>query len=182
MSRIGTLLILDDDPDILKAATIALSRDAQRIDLIFDPADIDAMLRDRIYDVLLLDMNFAPGEQRGQAGLDVLDRILTFDSTLSVVLMTSYGRVSLAVEALKRGAVDFVLKPWRNDALLHALEAATALSRSRRAERDDFSLDTAERQMIARALQRHDGNVSHAATALGLTRWALTRRMAKHGL
>lgn len=182
MKRIGSLLVLDDDADVLKAAAIALSRDSERVDLAANPANIDAMLRDRSYDVLLLDMNFAPGEHKGQVGLDVLGRVLTLDPTLCVVLMTSYGGVSLAVETLKRGAVDFVLKPWRNEALIESLAAATALSRSRRAERDSLSLDAAERQMIARALHRHDGNVSHAATALGLTRWALARRMAKHGL
>lgn len=182
MSRIGALLVLDDDADVLKAAAIALSRDAQHIDLISNPADVGAMLQARSYDVLLLDMNFAPGEHKGQAGLDVLGRALALDPTLCVVLMTGYGRVSLAVETLKRGAVDFVLKPWRNEALIESLAAATALSRSRRAERDNLSLDAAERQMIERALHRHDGNVSHAAAALGLTRWALARRMAKHGL
>jgi DNA-binding NtrC family response regulator len=182
MSKIGSLLVLDDDADVLKAAAIALSPEAQGIDPISDPADTMAMLRDHAYDVLLLDMNFALGEHEGQAGLDLLEEVQVFDPTLSVVLMTSYGRVALAVETLKRGAVDFVLKPWRNAALIESLTIATALSRSRRAERDNLSLEVAEKQMIERALRRHDGNVSHAAAALGLTRWALARRMAKHGL
>ncbi len=65
MSRIGSLLILDDDADVLKAAAIALSRDAESVDLISRPDDIEAMLLDRAYDVLLLDMNFAPAEHSG---------------------------------------------------------------------------------------------------------------------
>ncbi len=182
MSKIGSLLVLDDDADVLKAATMALTPDARQVDLISDPAGTMPMVRERSYDVLLLDMNFALGEHQGHAGLNVLEEVQAFDPTLSVVLMTSYGRVSLAVETLKRGAVDFVLKPWRNAALIESLTIATSLSRSRRAERDNLSLELAEKQMIERALQRYGGNVSHAASALGLTRWALARRMAKHGL
>jgi len=182
MGRIGALLIVDDDADVLRAAALALSHEAECVDLLPGPTEVEARLRARPYDVLLLDMNFVPGEHGGAAGLDLLDRALAVDPTLSVVLMTGYGRVSLAVETLKRGAADFVLKPWRNEALIETLTTATGASRSRRAERDDLSLDTAEKQMIDRALRRHDGNVSHAAAALGLTRWALARRMAKHGL
>lgn len=182
MNRIGPVLVLDDDADVRKAAAMALSRDADCVDLLSNPDEIAAMLRQRDYSVLLLDMNFAPGDQSGQAGLDVLGRVLVLDPPLSVVLMTAYGRVSLAVETLKRGAIDFVLKPWRNEALIETLSAATRQTRSRRAERDNLSLEAAEKQMIDRALARYDGNVSHAAAALGLTRWALARRMAKHGL
>lgn len=182
MNRIGPVLVLDDDADVLKAAAMALSRDAEVIHLISSPDDIAAMLVEREYSVLLLDMNFAPGDQSGHVGLDVLNRVQTLDPSLSVVLMTAYGRVSLAVETLKRGAIDFVLKPWRNEALIETLSAAAQLTRSRRAERDNLSLETAEKQMIERALARYDGNVSHAASVLGLTRWALARRMAKHDL
>jgi DNA-binding NtrC family response regulator len=180
MSRIGAILVLDDDADVLRATAMALSRAAERVDTISEPSAIEAALA-RDYDVLLLDMNFVPGEHSGDAGLDVLDRVQQVDPTLSVVLMTVYGGVTLAVEALKRGAVDFVVKPWRNDKLVEALEAAARLTRTRRAERS-LSLDAIERHAIERALARHDGNISHAAAALGLTRPALYRRMAKHGL
>ena len=89
---------------------------------------------------------------------------------------------SLAVEALKRGAVDFVLKPWRNDRLLDTLTAAAALTRARREAASDLNLDVLERHAIQRALVRYEGNISQAAAALGLTRPALYRRMSKHGL
>jgi len=90
--------------------------------------------------------------------------------------------VALAVEALKRGAVDFVLKPWRNEALVAALASAGALPRQRRQSGAQLNLDDLERRAIERALSLHDGNISHAASALGLTRPALYRRMARHGL
>jgi two-component system, response regulator RegA len=99
-----------------------------------------------------------------------------------VVLMTTFGGVSLAVEALKRGAADFVLKPWRNEKLVAAVRAAAELTRSKRLADESFDLEAAERTAIRRALAHHDGNVSRAAASLGLTRPALYRRMAKHGL
>lgn len=182
MNRLGPILVLDDDADVLKAAALALSREAVRVDVISAPHEVEAALTGREYDAVLLDMNFAPGEHAGDAGLDALRRIHALDPTLSVVLMTVYGGVSLAVEALKRGAADFVLKPWRNEKLVDALAAATALTRARRSARDSLNLDLIERHAIERALARHDGNISQAAAALGVTRPALYRRMAKHGL
>src|SRR4051812_34520074 len=127
MSRIGPILVLDDDADVLKAAAMALGREAARVDCVADPEAIEPALNAHGHEVVLLDMNFAPGEHSGRSGLDILARLQARDPTLSVVLMTVYGGVGLAVEALKRGAVDFVLKPWRNDKLVDALAAASDL-------------------------------------------------------
>jgi DNA-binding NtrC family response regulator len=96
-----------------------------------------------------------------------------------VVLMTAFGAVSLAVESLKRGGADFLLKPWRNDALVTAVEAATARTREKRAL---LPLDDVERAAIAKALQHHDGNIAQAAASLGVSRPALYRRISKYGL
>jgi len=98
------------------------------------------------------------------------------------LLMTTYGGVALAVEALKRGASDFVLKPWRNDRLVAAVVAACEKTRAARAAAATFNLELAEKAEIERALAHHGRNVSRAAAALGMTRQALYRRMAKHGL
>jgi DNA-binding NtrC family response regulator len=182
MSELGPVLVLDDDPDVLKAAGMALARAAARVELVASPGAVEPALQAAPFDAVLLDMNFAPGEHSGDAGLDMLGRIQAADPTLSVVLMTVYGGVSLAVEALKRGAADFVLKPWRNDKLLEVMAAAAALTRARRAAASDLNLDVLERHAIQRALVRHEGNISQAAAALGLTRPALYRRMSKHGL
>src|SRR5436305_11817882 len=113
MGSLGAVLVLDDDPDVLKAAGLALARAAARVELVSAPDDVLPVLADRQIDAILLDMNFAPGEHSGGAGLDMLARIRAADPCVSVVLMTVYGGVSLAVEALKQGAADFVLKPWR---------------------------------------------------------------------
>ena len=182
MTRLGPILVLDDDPDVLKAAGLALARAAERVELLASPDDLETTLAGGAFEAILLDMNFVPGEHSGGAGLDVLERIRLADPSVSVILMTVYGGVSLAVEALKRGAADFVLKPWRNDRLVDALAAAATLTKAKRAARDSLNLDVLERHAIERALARYEGNISQAAQALGLTRPALYRRMAKHGL
>ena len=173
-------LIVDDDPDVLKAAAAALARDAGRVDMAASPDGLDQQAH--LYDAVLLDMNFAAGARDGAEGLDSLARLQAADPALSVVLMTTYGGVALAVEALKRGAADFVLKPWRNEGLVQAMRAAAELTAQRRASGAALNLDDLERRAIERALAVYDGNVSHAATALGLTRPALYRRMERHGL
>ncbi len=180
MARLGKVLLLEDDADVVKAVRMALARDAERVDAITQASKVTAALADDVYDVALLDMNLAPGEHSGRAGLETLDAIRAADETLSVVLMTVYGGVAIAVEALKRGACDFLLKPWRNERLLEALAAAADLTRERRAG-TSLNLDRLERHAIERALARHEGNISQAAAALGLTRPALYRRMEKHG-
>ena len=182
MTPLGKLLVLDDDEDVLKAARLALAADAEAVQTSGAPEAIETLVEPGGFDAVLLDKNFAPGEHGGREGLDALARIRVRDPDVSVVLMTVYGGVSLAVEALKRGAADFVLKPWRNDKLTEAMAAAAALTRSRRADRESLNLDVLERHAIERALARYEGNVTQAAAALGLTRPALYRRMAKHGL
>ena len=176
----SAFLIVDDDPDVLKAAAAALAREAAEIDTALSPEGLAE--RAHLYDAVLLDMNFAVGERDGAVGLDSLARLQAADPALSVVLMTTYGGVTLAVQALKRGAADFVLKPWRNEALAEAMRAAAALTAERRASGAELNLDEMERRAIARALSVYDGNVSHAAAALGLTPPALYRRMERHGL
>ena len=176
--KLPAILIVDDDEDVQRAAKLALARVAERIETASSP---EALSEVETFEAVLLDMNFAMGDHSGRDGLDGLARILAQDTTLSVVLMTSYGAVSLAVEALKRGAADFILKPWRNDTLTAAVQAAVLRTRALRAE-EALGLDDIERATIEKALARHDGNIAQAATALGLSRPALYRRMSKHGL
>ena len=175
MERGFRYLVVDDDADVLKAAAVALGGAAT----VTSPDGLDARAGE--FDAVLLDMNFAIGARSGREGLDALARLQAAEPALSVVLMTTYGGVSLAVEALKRGAVDFVLKPWRNAALSEAMAAAAQLTAERRGGAE-LNLDELERRAILRALDIHDGNVSRAAAALGLTRPALYRRMERHGL
>ena len=177
-----TILIIEDDADVRRAARIALAGEFTRIETLPAPDEaLEAQLSAASLDVVLLDMNFVAGERSGAAGLDALTRIRACDSTLAVVLMTAYGGVALAVAALKRGAADFVLKPWHNDKLLAVTRAAAGLTRERRAA-ETLTLDAIERGAVERALARAGGNVSVAAAALGISRPALYRRMSKYGL
>ena len=179
MARNLSYLIVDDDPDVLKAAVMALSEPALTVETMAAPEGLGA--KAPACDAILLDMNFAVGARDGTEGFEGLARLRAADPALSVVLMTTYGGVSLAVEGLKRGAVDFVLKPWRNEALAQTMRAAAALTAERRAG-SPLNLDALERRAIERALALHEGNVSRAAAVLGLTRPALYRRMERHGL
>ncbi|MEO6080829.1 MAG: response regulator [Steroidobacteraceae bacterium] len=182
MNTAGALLIVEDDADVQRAARIALAGQFARIDALAAPDEgLESQLTSTGYDAVLLDMNFVAGDRSGAAGLDALARIRACDSTLAVVLMTGYGGVQLAVAALKRGATDFVLKPWHNEKLIATVEAAAITTRAQR-DAEAQTLDQLERGAIERALTKAEGNISEAAAALGLSRPALYRRMSKHGL
>lgn len=184
MSRASAFLVVDDDPDVLKAAGVALARVVEHVELAPDADRLEAVgAAARPYDALLLDMNFAVGDRSGEAGFDALSRAQTADPALGVVLMTTFAGVSLAVRALKRGASrNFIMKPWRNDDLLEAMRVAADQTRLRREGQTGLNLDALEKRAIERALRLHQGNISQAAAALGLTRPALYRRMERHGL
>ena len=179
METLPSLLIVDDDADVLEAAQLALWDHAALIDAADSLSAAEACLRETAYDCVLLDMNFAAGRRSGAEGIDALDRINAVDPTVSVVMMTAYGAVTLAVSSLKAGAHDFLLKPWKNDALIAAVAAAAARTRASRAP---TTLGALERSALVETLQRNKGNLTQTARALGLSRPALYRRMAKHGL
>lgn len=174
-----SVLIVDDKPDVHQAIRLALEPHVPRIDGIMSPDDVEPMLCATRYDCVLLDMNFAAGERSGREGLGALARIKAIDPAVAVLFMTAFGAVSLAVESLKQGADDFILKPWRNDALVAAVRAAAVRTRG---AREGTTLDGLERSAIDRALAYHKGNIARTAASLGLSRGALYRRMAKHGL
>ena len=131
MARTGNLLIVDDNSDVLTAARLALAPHFEKVATLQNPERLSRTLDTLVPDAILLDMNFAPGERTGREGLDWLGRLRVAVPSASVVLMTAFGGVSLAVEALKNGAVDFVLKPWQNDKLVATMSAAVALSQAR---------------------------------------------------
>ncbi len=181
MEQIERIMIVDDDADVQRAARFALSAHVQHIAVASSLEELSQALAAAPYNAVLLDMNFALGAHSGREGLDGMKMIQAADTTLSVVLMTAYGAVSLAVEALKQGASDFLLKPWKNEALIAAVHAAAKRTSDLR-KSNELDLDAMERDAIERALKQYEGNIAQAANALGLSRPALYRRMAKHGL
>lgn len=174
----GRILIVDDDPDVREAAALALMPHVACCDEASSPAEAMAMIPAGRYDAILLDMNFLAGTRDGGAGLDTLAGLRAADPSLGIVFVTAYGGVALAVKAMKHGGDDFLLKPWRNNQLVAAVREAVAQTGARRREP---TLATVERSAIAQALERHDGNIARTAAALGLTRQALYRRLAKDG-
>lgn len=130
--RDGKLLIVDDDDDILVAGRLLLRRHFAEVLTCSNPAHIDGLLDAHEFDAILLDMNFSPGESSGEQGFYWLEHILKRDPQAVVVLITAHGGVDLAVEAMKRGATDFIGKPWQNEKVVATLSASAKLRRSLR--------------------------------------------------
>jgi DNA-binding NtrC family response regulator len=130
------VLVVDDNEDILSAARLLLKRHFTSVQTLADPRQLATLVRRNSFDILLLDMNFAAGADDGKEGLARLSEVLEIDPQAVVVLVTAHGDVELAVEAMKKGAADFVTKPWENDRLLATLMAALNLRRSRQEAAD----------------------------------------------
>jgi DNA-binding NtrC family response regulator len=131
MIRRATLLVVDDDKDVLTAARLLLRQHFDRVLTTHRPDEIDTLMRQERIDVFLLDMNFAIGRNSGAEGLHWLARIRALDPDAVVVLMTAFGDLNTAVRAMREGAADFVLKPWQNDKLVATLGVACELRSSR---------------------------------------------------
>ncbi len=127
----GKILVIDDDKDILLSTKVILKKEFSEIKTVSEPSDIVPYIEKKIFDVILLDMNFTTGATSGKEGMDWLKRILKINSDSVVVLMTAYGDINLAIEAMKNGAIDFVVKPWDNKKLLATILSAFNLSRSK---------------------------------------------------
>ena len=124
-------LVVDDDPDIALAARLALRELFETVETLSSPSELLPYLKLHRPEAILLDLNFERGATDGREGLDYLGRIMEQHPDSAVVIITAHGAVSLAVEAIKRGASDFVAKPWSNERLLATVRSAAALRRSR---------------------------------------------------
>ena len=125
MSKIScNILVVDDEDDILMAGRLLLKQHFATVQTTSDPYKIPALLQEQAVDVVLLDMNYSTGATSSKEGLHWLKQIRQISPATSVILMTAYGDIELAVRALKEGASDFVLKPWQNDKLVAILKSA----------------------------------------------------------
>ncbi len=130
--KYGTVLVVDDDPDILQAARLLLKQHVVQVETEQHPEALPALLKRMSYDVILLDMNFARGNNHGREGFYWLEQITQLDPSVAVVLITAFGDVETAVRAIKKGATDFILKPWQNERLVTTVLNALRLRHARK--------------------------------------------------
>src|ERR1700684_3919542 len=124
------ILVADDQPDIREALRLLLKGQGFETETVASPAAVLAALEAREFDALLMDLNYARDTTSGQEGLDLLSNIRAKDSTLPIIVMTAWGSLELAVEAMRRGAKDFIQKPWENARLLAILKTQIELSQA----------------------------------------------------
>ncbi|HEV3216389.1 MAG TPA: sigma-54 dependent transcriptional regulator [Vicinamibacterales bacterium] len=129
------LLVADDQRDILEALQLLLKSEGYQVDCVSSPAAVLAAVDESDHDAVLIDLNYARDTTSGQEGLDLLARLQAADATLPVVVMTAWASVDVAVEAMRRGARDFVQKPWDNARLLAIVRTQVELSQALRRRR-----------------------------------------------
>jgi DNA-binding NtrC family response regulator len=155
-TRTPCILVADDQPDVLEALRFLIKGEGYQAVSVNSPASVIDEVESRDFDAVLIDLNYTRDTTSGQEGLELLNRIQQLDTTLPVIVMTAWGSVELAVEAMRRGARDFIQKPWDNARLSAILktqiELGRALRRGQRLEDENRAL-RAERfpQLIAQS-------------------------------
>jgi DNA-binding NtrC family response regulator len=152
---VSRILIADDQRDMLEALRILLKGEGHQTDAVNSIAGIFNALQQRDYALLMMDLNYTRDTTSGQEGLEVIPKIQEIDNTLPIVVMTAWATIDLAVEAMKRGARDFVPKPWDNERLLTIvrtqIELASALRKGRKLEAANKLLGGTVPNLIAEA-------------------------------
>ena len=128
-------LIADDQPDVLIALRLLLRNAGYQTEAVTSPAEVLEAIQQSNFDLVLMDLNYARDTTSGQEGLDLITNIRKLDSALPIVVLTAWGSVELAVEAMHRGGRDFVQKPWDNSRLLKSLNTQIELGRKKRQQR-----------------------------------------------
>lgn len=192
------ILVIDDNTAVLSTLKIVLKSVFKTVVAVSDPQLIPALISAGDVDAVLLDMNFGSDKLDGQDGLFWLDRIMSrsgLDNPPAVVMITAFGDVGLAVTSLKKGALDFIQKPWDNNDLIRKLQEAIAKRDALYAERQrnptaaeateqeaPSSLDEMEKLTIQRVLESSGRNLTTAAEKLGISRQTLYNKMKHHGI
>ena len=138
-SRSPRVLIADDQQDVLRALRLLLKGEGFELETATTPAGVLSSLESSDFDAVLMDLNYARDTTSGREGLDLLPRIRALDATLPVVVMTAWGSIESAVEAVRKGAGDYVEKPWDNSRLLTILNTQIELGRALRRAQPMFS-------------------------------------------
>lgn len=155
----GKILFVDDDVDVLHTARLILKPHFSEVITLTEPDKIPDLLLERHFDVIVLDMNFSFGQTSGNEGLFWLRKILSIDPGAHVLMNTAYGDIQLAVEAMKEGAIDFLVKPWEQERLLATVQSVFELSRAKKENKNltqikkalSFDLDQPFGELISKA-------------------------------
>ena len=123
------MLVADDQPDLVDALRLLLKPEGIAIEAVHSPDAALVAVQQRAFDLVLMDLNYTGDTTSGREGIDLLSSLQAIDSTLPVVVMTGWGSVDLAVEAMRRGVRDFVQKPWDNQTLVALLHSEIAHGR-----------------------------------------------------
>lgn len=189
------LLIIDDNEAVLRSLKLVFTGVFDHVVAVSNPQLIPALLREGDVDAVLLDMNFDARKLDGSEGLFWLERIKECENAPAVVLITAFGDVPLAVEAMKRGAEDFVTKPWDNEELIAKLHKAMAKRNERMADRaavaeaniykvrekkqENMTLEELKADHINHVVKECGGNLTLAAARLGINRQTLYNQIKK---
>ncbi len=130
--KTGKILVIDDDKDILLTSRVVLKPEFELIKTENDPFKIPLILRETDFDVVLLDMNFSTGKTKGKEGIYWLKEIFKINPEQNVIMITAYAEINLAIESMKIGAVDFIIKPWDNEKLIATVSSTVKLSHSKK--------------------------------------------------
>lgn len=170
----GTLLIVDDNKSVISALEMMLQYEVEKLISINTPKRIHEVLEQNEIDIVLLDMNFQAGVNSGNEGLFWMKEILKHDSNISVVMITAYGDVELAVKALREGAIDFILKPWDNEKLLATINAAWKL----RSSRKEALLLKNDNQFLKKEIKRGEEKIVLGASPTMINVMNIVRKVA----
>ena len=146
------VLVAEDQPDIIAALHLLLKRNGYEAEFVTSPGEALEALRSRTFEIALLDLNYSRDTTSGSEGLELVSEAQAIDSTLALVVMTAWGSIDLAVNAMHRGACDFVQKPWDNAQLLRVLNQHIQRSQSLRQQRLTDELEQQEAAQVQRAL------------------------------
>ena len=174
-----SILIADDQPDVLEALRFLIKGEGYQAEAANSPAAVIHAVESRDFDAVLMDLNYTRDTTSGQEGLELLNRIQALDTTLPVIVMTAWGSVELAVEAMRRGARDFIQKPWDNARLSAILKTQIELGRAlRKGQRPGGR----EPRLARRAFSATDRAIGRHAAGAGddFARRPLGRQRAHH--
>jgi DNA-binding NtrC family response regulator len=196
------VLVADDQREIIESVRLALSTHGMTVIGATTPAEAVSAAKAHSVDAALVDLNYEKGRTSGEQGLDLVSTLHRQSPALPIVVMTAWSSIDLALEAMRRGARDFIEKPWEEPRLVGLLRSHAELGRALRrvSELEDevktlrtgpvnlaepeamggMRLMEVEGVLVRKAMERHQGNVSRAARTLGLSRSALYRRLDRH--